>query len=179
MQSLFFRLFSVMALALPLYVLLRLIFLKKTKTSFQIRREAALCLFTIFMAGLLALVFQPGPASYGQEGIGARIATRQGMNLLPFYTISGFFKAGLGPRFVINIVANILMFSPLGFFLPLLWPRWRGFFKVFLLGFAFSMTIEITQLFIGRSVDIDDVILNTLGVAFGYFVYWVFRKIQK
>ena len=42
-----------------------------------------------------------------------------------------------------------------------------------LLGFFTSCAIEFTQFFIGRSTDIDDVILNTAGALAGYWLFWL------
>ncbi|AYV71401.1 hypothetical protein C2H98_07265 [Niallia circulans] len=38
------------------------------------------------------------------------------------------------------------------------------------------LLIEILQLFIGRSTDIDDVILNALGIMFGFSLYKIFQN---
>lgn len=179
MQTLFARLFTFMLLALPIYLCLRILYSKKANVNPKFPREFALCLFTIFMAGLLALVFQPGEMNNLNSAqpitVYERIRTQTGINLVPFKTISGFFKEGFGTRFTINIFANILMFAPVGFFLPFLWERWRKPYKVLIAGFLLSVTIEVTQLFIARSVDVDDVILNTLGIMLGYWIYWLLK----
>ena len=47
-----------------------------------------------------------------------------------------------------------------------------------ILGIAVSSAVEIIQIFIGRSCDIDDVIFNTVGVVIGYVVYKVYRNIR-
>lgn len=72
-----------------------------------------------------------------------------------------------------NIVGNIILFIPLGICLPMVWPRYFSFKRVLLAAFLFSLSIELTQLFsrhlgIYRSVDVDDVILNTIGAILGY-----------
>lgn len=46
-------------------------------------------------------------------------------------------------------------------------------------GAAISALIEFIQLFIGRSSDIDDAILNTLGVMLGYCVLRLYKKISS
>lgn len=38
-------------------------------------------------------------------------------------------------------------------------------------GIMISTTVEIFQYFIGRSSDIDDIILNTVGVCIGFLIY--------
>lgn len=69
---------------------------------------------------------------------------------------------------------NIIMFMPVGFCSGLLWfnGTWKRATGV---GFFFSFSIEVIQLFIGRITDIDDVILNTLGALLGYILYRLFR----
>lgn len=43
----------------------------------------------------------------------------------------------------------------------------------------FSFFIEFVQYFIGRSADIDDLMLNTLGGILGYFIYVAFSNMFK
>jgi glycopeptide antibiotics resistance protein len=66
---------------------------------------------------------------------------------------------------------NIIMMMPLGVLLPMLWPNFRSWRAVALVGFALSLTIEISQLFTVRAVTVDDVLMNTLGAIVGYAVY--------
>ena len=42
--------------------------------------------------------------------------------------------------------------------------------NVILIGFLISLSIEFTQLFLKRTTDIDDLILNTLGVIIGLLI---------
>lgn len=68
-------------------------------------------------------------------------------------------------------IANIIMFVPLGFFVPLLWPRYGRVWKVLLFCLAFSLIIEIMQLFNHRATDVDDLLMNTIGGVVGYGIY--------
>lgn len=85
---------------------------------------------------------------------------------------------------VLNLVGNIVLFVPLGFFLPLLSPRFEGIGTTVLTGLVVSACIESLQ-FIGiagwgwRSADIDDLILNTVGTAVGYGVYAAGRRVWQ
>ena len=47
---------------------------------------------------------------------------------------------------------------------------------LFLVLFA-SLSIELTQLFIGRVFDVDDILLNVLGGIIGYLFYYILSKI--
>ena len=74
------------------------------------------------------------------------------------------------------LAGNIIMFMPIGFFPALLWKNWR-WWKSLLAGFCTSCTIEFVQLFVGRSTDIDDVILNTTGALAGFGLFWILKKL--
>jgi glycopeptide antibiotics resistance protein len=78
-----------------------------------------------------------------------------------------------------NTVGNIVLFLPLGTMLPLISERLRTLKRVLLIAFLLSLSIETTQYvlrFVGspRAVDIDDVILNTLGGCLGFAFYTAF-----
>ena len=47
-----------------------------------------------------------------------------------------------------------------------------------LISFLVSITIEFVQLNIGRSFDVDDIILNTIGATFGYLIYKIINKMS-
>ena len=74
---------------------------------------------------------------------------------------------------------NTIMFMPLGFLLPLIWQKYRTFPKTILLGFLFSLFIELGQLFNRRQTDIDDLMMNVLGTILGYCLWLLFNKIFK
>jgi glycopeptide antibiotics resistance protein len=73
-------------------------------------------------------------------------------------------------------VLNVVMFVPLGVLLPLLWPRLNSIRRVAVLGVCASMAIELTQLLLWvtvgsrRTVDVNDLIANTLGALLGLLV---------
>ncbi|MBX9953326.1 VanZ family protein [Peribacillus simplex] len=76
-----------------------------------------------------------------------------------------------------NVGGNILLLMPLGVLSPIIWNKFKDFKTIVLFGFVISISIESIQ-FIeliaggrGRTVDIDDVICNVLGVILGYFIY--------
>ena len=52
--------------------------------------------------------------------------------------------------------------------------------KVTLVGFLISLCVELIQLpFASRASDIDDVILNTLGVIIGYIIYRIIKQTKS
>lgn len=70
-------------------------------------------------------------------------------------------------------ILNVVMFVPLGVLVPLLWPRFDSMRRMSLLGLYASIGIELTQLVLWftlgsyRTVDINDLIANTLGAVLG------------
>lgn len=101
------------------------------------------------------------------------------LNLTPFDTIhrfTPFLIHTINPyRRVsawINLAGNIVMFIPLGFFPPLIWKGMRGFLRTLLAGLTIMTIIEISQLLLRvGTCDIDDLILNGIGIALGYLFY--------
>ena len=70
----------------------------------------------------------------------------------------------------INACLNILLFVPFGFFLPILWDKFRNIKNIALMGFIVTSLIEISQIFTFRTSDINDIITNTVGAIIGYFI---------
>ena len=75
-----------------------------------------------------------------------------------------------------NTLGNLALFVPLGILLPLVSNRFLRFKRVLLFAVFLSLSVESIQFllrFFGnpRAVDIDDVILNTLGACVGFAFY--------
>lgn len=76
----------------------------------------------------------------------------------------------------INIVGNIILLVPLGFLVPLVYPNitWK---KSLILAAAAGLCIEIMQVLLHVGIfDIDDVILNALGVMIGFWIFIILAK---
>lgn len=80
---------------------------------------------------------------------------------------------------VIGYLLNIVMFVPLGFFIPLIWKQMGKLSDAILAGATFSILIELSQLLSYRGTDIDDLITNTLGAAIGYIIYKMWDRLSK
>ena len=107
---------------------------------------------------------------------------RTNLNLVPFKTIQEFIAvmgSGLERNHealvrisIVNLLGNVLMFVPLGLFLPRLWPRLHSFRHFLMSVVAVILIIELLQLFtLLGSCDIDDLILNILGASIGYWIH--------
>ena len=135
------------------------------------------CLFAMYLAALIYFLFFA-------ESTGRTYTERTYQyNLKPLHEIRRFiiYRKQLGFIAVaLNLAGNVVAFVPFGLFLPLLLRGLRHFWKIVLLGFEFSLLIEITQLF-GRvgSFDVDDILLNTLGAACGYVSFLILIKLRR
>lgn len=102
-------------------------------------------------------------------------------NLIPLNEIKRFIKYHkiLGYRsLIINIVGNILAFAPFGFFMPIVSPQDNKAWRVVVTGCCFSLLIEMLQLVFKIGIfDIDDILLNTIGVAIGYIGFRIAAQI--
>lgn len=86
-----------------------------------------------------------------------------GLNLIPFVDIVNSPFA-----YMKNTILNIILFIPMGFFVPAVWKNFRSFKTMFFMGLAVSLGIELLQIFTFRLTDIDDLITNTAGTVIGY-----------
>ena len=78
-----------------------------------------------------------------------------------------------------NLLGNILIFVPYGFFISMAAER-RGFFKTLFFSFGLSLCVELVQLAtrVG-SFDVDDILLNTIGGILGYILFAMCNVIRR
>lgn len=104
-------------------------------------------------------------------------------NFSPFWTYKAISEGGWKARILFQeVVMNIFMLIPVGFFLPALTER-VGLSRTVIIGFLLSVFIEGMQLISYRGFcEIDDIIHNTLGVICGYGLFkvmiWFRRKMS-
>jgi len=147
------------------------------------RLSAVRLAFAAYLVVLVGLLLTPFPfppwVRLPEESlIGYRPSPFPWVNIVPFETISGALRYGLDWQPGRVLAGNVLAFVPLGVFLPILWPSRRSLVSVVAAGLAISLALEAVQLglslLIGapyRVADVDDVIINVLGVALGYGLY--------
>ena len=98
-------------------------------------------------------------------------------NYVPCRTIIDTLQYGLSLTASTQLLGNILMTVPFGVMVLMLTENHK-WWKILIIAIAFASSIEFTQMIIGftinnmyRTVDIDDVILNTIGVYIGYGIF--------
>lgn len=91
------------------------------------------------------------------------------LNLVPLREISRALQSAEPGYGVVNLWGNILIFVPIGALALLSMHNrtWTAMVLAFTAGVGLSVAIEAAQYAIGRSADVDDIILNTMGIAIG------------
>ena len=143
-------------------------------------RKVNTALFMAYCALMLWLLFdRPGY----EPGIPYWEQAAEHLNLIPFRTLRLFGEllvSGVRSYIrmaVINLGGNVIMFIPLGFLLPRVFPHLTSLPRVLLVTAVLITAVEITQLFtLVGSCDIDDLILNIIGSAIGYRFHLIAKK---
>ena len=98
-------------------------------------------------------------------------------NIIPFSTIIGYISGTISNDIntsivIINLVTNLLLFAPMGFFIPILFQDKIKNIKQFIaMIIILTLLVEILQFITYRgSTDIDDIILNTIGASIVYML---------
>lgn len=133
-------------------ILVPILFLYNKIFFHDIKKTAAYIFFSLYLAAICFLVGFPNIA-------GMRIVLSH--NFIP---LRGMLTD------ITNSYLNVLLFIPLGIFVPCLWPEYRSMMKTVGLGLMTSLGIEILQIFTFRATDINDVITNVAGTMIGYLI---------
>ena len=72
--------------------------------------------------------------------------------------------------FVRNVIGNILLFVPFGMFISY-YVKKTKLYIIILSSISLSFLIETTQSIIGRTFDVDDILLNLIGGIIGFIIY--------
>ena len=142
----------------------RICYLIKSKEKLVLYKELSMLIFGIYILCLFQVVTFQDDVSWATN------------NFIPFkeimrYNITSrlFFK---------NVLGNMIMFLPFGFFVSYYLKSEKLTLPLFLILIA-SVSIEVVQLLIGRVFDVDDIILNILGGLMGYGIYFILKRIGE
>lgn len=164
---------------------------KRSESSIKVVRlllvgYGILMLYLLFVRGRSAVAGIP----YWQQ-------VADNYSIVPFHTISNYWDILARPEHylqkweaaaiykqqakfaIVNLVGNVVMFIPLGAFLPTIWEKLQRFWKALLTASGAIVAVELAQLLSLRgSCDVDDLILNLCGVALGY-ILWRMSHIRR
>lgn len=188
---------TIITFGLLMWIIIRIIILilrKKSGSKILIGKEIMTNLFAIYILCLVGITLFPIAILKG-EGLEElksmyTLKVRLGVNIFPFRDyIYGFINLknnNIGIMFSIrSILGNILLLSPLIGYLLMYKEELRNIKNVIIISFLISLSIELFQLIEnltylsttqGRTVNIDDLILNTIS---GILAYYIFKLIYK
>jgi glycopeptide antibiotics resistance protein len=96
---------------------------------------------------------------------------------LPFGGIAGYLHGGVSATAVAELGGNVVLLLPLGLLVPLTARKDPGWRVMLVVGVVASVVIEVLQWGFALGVaGVDDVLLNTAGVALGYAGYRAVRR---
>jgi glycopeptide antibiotics resistance protein len=105
-------------------------------------------------------------------------AAAYAVDLVPLETIRRSIRLGFGSYQFIQAAQNVLVLAPFGLYAPVLWPRLRATGRFLPVAVLAGCSIEVAQLVVSlilgfpyRSIDVDDAILNTIGILLAYLAY--------
>ena len=147
------NLWPMIVLITVVLISIRLVYLKTNHKKIYFYKEIMNLFFLIYILLLFELVTTTDMQSYGNNFIPLKEMFRYNLNSKLFYR---------------NVVGNIVLFIPFGYFISYYCNAKKG---------RYSIIIETIQMNIGRSFDIDDIILNVIGGFIGYLFYIIFNKL--
>ena len=142
--------------------ILRVIDILNNNKKIAIYKDIRLLIFGLYLLLLFELVTSTDFESYSN-------------NFIPFKEI---LRYSLSSRlFYKNVLGNVLLFIPFGYFTNTIIENKKLWVSTIIL-FITSFSIELIQMKIGRSFDIDDIMLNLLGGILGFYIYKLFGYIK-
>lgn len=154
-----------LVIVVSIVVVLRLTYVfRGERKRFVLHEEIFDLLFLVYLIILWQLVT-------GQD-----LNVNGGTNFMPFREILRYDYGTLS--FYKQVFGNILLFIPLGYFATS-YCRIKNLGVITIVSLLSSSVIEVVQHFIGRSFDIDDIILNVVGGIIGFLLYRGLNSIKK
>lgn len=157
------NLWPMLTLISVVLITMRLSYLICNNKKISIYKELISLCFIIYIMLLFELVTTTDFESFSNNFIPFREMFRYDFNSKLFYR---------------NVIGNIIIFVPFGYFASY-FCKSSKVYPSFIITLITSLTIEIIQMGIGRSFDIDDIILNILGGLLGYILYIITDKIFR
>ncbi len=149
---------------LTIVIIMRFAYLFSNKKEFVFYKEIFLLLFLGYSLLLFELVTEKD------------VNIPSGTNFIPFTEI---FRYEFGSKlFLQQVIGNIILFIPFGYFATY-YIKAKKPLNILIVVLLSSGVIETVQYFIGRSFDIDDIILNTIGGLIGFLIYRVLDAVRK
>lgn len=169
-------------LIIPIYISMLIVGLK---AKISLSKHILFFIISCYITLVIAVTLFPLPIS--KEFIELmRVQTISANNFIPFNSINDLLSNSSVSIILRNILGNIVLLLPFGFFLPCLSKKLNYIRRVFIGSLIFSMIIESSQFIISlilgysyKVTDIDDLILNVIGGILGYAIFKLCSMIFK
>lgn len=175
--GLFFQVVPITCLVGGVYAVFRYIRIRKQGLSVAWGIEITRWLFVCYLTGLINLILVPSNLwTYiwfylrnGYSGCELDPLFSGGFNIMPTLVkvLTGEFTVGCWIRTM--LAGNFFMFVPMGIFLPFISEK-ANIQNILKISVIVPIVVEVIQPVVGRSFDVDDLILNFAGIIVGYFV---------
>ena len=165
---------------LPAWIVYRsfwIVYQQHKKSAVKLKREILLFLLVAYIGSVVAVTIVPASIAGFNDPNAMRLNVLPIINTIKEYRQSLSEPNGTATRAALeNITGNLMLFIPMGIFLPLLFKNIDSLKKVLIICLCCSISIEMTQFFLRafgtfRTADIDDLILNTVSGILGWLIY--------
>ena len=170
----------VLKLAVPAWIVFRTgraLYLWYINVPVDITKEGLLFLLAVYASSVMAVTIAPASILGFNDPDAIRL------NFVPVINTTTYYLNALHDHDEIaalhaleNIIGNLILLIPFGILLPCIFRSVRSFKNVLAICVFCSALIELIQFFLRqigtfRTVDIDDLILNTIGGMLGWVIY--------
>lgn len=163
-QSVIDMTWPMVIISVVIVVSLRITYLIKNHQKLVLYKELLMLSFIIYILCLFQIVTFQDAVTWSSN------------NFIPFKEM---FRYQIGSRlFIKNVLGNIILFLPFGFFTAYYLDIKKPYL-IIILTLVASTSIEFVQMSIGRVFDIDDIMLNTIGGIVGFYLFSILSKIGK
>lgn len=163
-NNLLIEMIPMILLFIILIIMLKIVIIIYGHKKGNIWYEFKIVLYVIYAFILFELVTSTDFESYSN-------------NFIPFKEILRYKITS--PLFYRNVLGNILLFIPFSYeitdIIKMLLNKYNLFITM-IICIITSLCIEVIQMYIGRSFDVDDIILNTIGSIFGCIIFYLFHR---
>ncbi|MBP3841084.1 MAG: VanZ family protein [Bacilli bacterium] len=165
LDSLISLTWPMLIVSMVIIISLRVCYLYRKKEHVILYKEIVMLTMIIYVLMLFEVVTVQDAVSWSSN------------NFIPFKEI---FRYKVGSRlFFKNIIGNMLLFLPFGFFSSYTLKNNDNSKLIVILTLLASITIECVQMGIGRVFDVDDILLNTFGGYVGFILYKLAFKLKE
>lgn len=149
----------------------------------ELKNEFIKFVFNTYIVGIISKVYFPLTIAWGEY-----INYKGPVIILnPIESMIMIFNKGGIDGFIYNILGNLILLAPMGFFIYYYYRnRINSFKSVMFISFCISLFIECTQVILSlvfpnvcRYFEVNDLLLNTLGGVMGYLITRYFDGLRK